>query len=133
MLTFACLNLSKRRLEYGDFPVIELASALRALSLLLNSPNIEFENTAALLSAKLTELPFSGISKISYGTHVNEVVVPNILYDLTILICFWINSSERLGVLLSSKPIGFIVVLIATVAFLLNFSKKAMPLSPIVL
>ena len=45
--------------------MIELASALRALSLLVNSPKIEFENTAALLSAKLTALPFSGISKIS--------------------------------------------------------------------
>src|SRR6516164_1805451 len=108
MVTFACLNLSKRRLEYGDFPVIELASALRALSLLVNSPKIEFENTAALLSAKLTGLCFSGISKISYGTQVNEGVVPNIRYDLTILICFWINSSVRFGFLLSSKPIGFI-------------------------
>ena len=45
---------SFRKSEYGDFPVMALASALNALSLFVFNPPSEFANIAALLSANET-------------------------------------------------------------------------------
>jgi hypothetical protein len=64
-----------------------LANALRALSLFVSNPYTELAMIAALLSAKLTRVPFMGISKISYGTQENDGRIPIFIYDFTILVC----------------------------------------------
>jgi len=65
MLVAGFLRSSINKSEYGVLPVMALANELKELSLLVLIPNIEFVNTAALLSAKLTISPFFGKVKIS--------------------------------------------------------------------